>query len=342
MKRYGNRYHGCRVNEFGWRNQQLIVIENELLRIGVVPTKGADILEFRYKPRDLDVLWHAPQNLFPNEYEPVAARDQGVFLDYFSGGWQEVFPNAGPATVYEGAALGQHGEVALLPWDVAVTHDTAELVQVEFTVETNRTPFRLTRSMSLSSGSAVLRMKERITNLGMQRLPYAWGHHPAFGAPFLSEGCVIETESCVVSQTAYAKDLARRFALQDRSAYPNMESARGGVEPMNLVLGPQACTQDVLLCHELSAGWCAVRNPAEGLAVRLDWDKEIFPYLWMWQVYGGAFGYPYYGRVYTLAIEPFNCPIMPLAEAAAKGLVPELAPGESVETMLQCGILATP
>jgi len=47
MKRYGNRYHGCRVSEFGWRNQQLIVIENQLLRIGVVATKGADILEFR-------------------------------------------------------------------------------------------------------------------------------------------------------------------------------------------------------------------------------------------------------------------------------------------------------
>ena len=69
MKRYGNRHHGCRVDEFGWRNQQLIVIENELLRVGVVATKGSDIVEFRYKPRDLDVLWHAPQTLFPGEYE---------------------------------------------------------------------------------------------------------------------------------------------------------------------------------------------------------------------------------------------------------------------------------
>jgi galactose mutarotase-like enzyme len=342
MKRYGNRHHGCRVNEFGWRNQQLIVIENELLRIGVVATKGADILEFRYKPRDLDVLWHAPQSLFPNEYEPAAPRDQGAFLDYFPGGWQEVFPNAGPATVMEGAALGQHGEVALQPWDVAVRQDTEELVEVEFTVETTRTPFRLTRNMSLSSGSAVLRMKERVTNLGLQKLPFAWGHHPAFGAPFLGAGCIIEMEPCLVSQTDYAKDLTRRFALQESAPSPVIQAARGGSEPMNLVLGPQACTQDVLLCHQLSAGWCAVRNPAQGIAVRLEWDKQTFPYLWMWQVYGGAFGYPYYGRVYTLAIEPFNCPIMPLAEAAAKGLVPEIGPGESVETTIECGITATP
>src|SRR5262245_16888469 len=189
--------------------------------------------------------------------------------------------------------------------------------------------------MSLAAGSATLRLDERVTNLGRQKLHFAWGHHPAFGAPFLSEGCIIEMDPCVVSQSDYARDLARRFAVQEGAPYPQIPAARGRADAMNLVLAPDAGTQDVLVCRQLSSGRCTLRNPAMGLAVRLDWEKEIFPYLWMWQVYGGAFGYPYYGRAYTLALEPFNCPIMPLAEAAAKGLVPEIAPGASVETAVE-------
>lgn len=59
MKRYGNRNHQCRTDEFLWRGHRLIVLENELLRIGVLASKGADLVELRYKPRDLDLLWRA-------------------------------------------------------------------------------------------------------------------------------------------------------------------------------------------------------------------------------------------------------------------------------------------
>jgi len=58
----------------------------------------------------------------------------------------------------------------------------------------------------------------------------------------------------------------------------------------------------------------------------------------MWQVYGGSYGYPYYGRTYTLANEPFGCPVLPLAEAAAAGLAPSLTPAQSMETEIECGI----
>ena len=65
MPLYGTRHHGCRASEFVWRGQRLIVLENCRLRIGVLASKGAEIVEFRYKPLDLDVLWHAPQTVLP-------------------------------------------------------------------------------------------------------------------------------------------------------------------------------------------------------------------------------------------------------------------------------------
>ena len=51
-----------------------------------------------------------------------------------------------------------------------------------------------------------------------------------------------------------------------------------------------------------------------GWASALLWDAEVFPYVWCWASYGGSFGYPHYGRVMNLAIEPFTSPIAPLHE----------------------------
>jgi len=104
MSLYTIRHHGCRVNQYTWNGMGLVVMENERLRVAVLPDKGADIIEFRYKPADLDVLWHAPQTVLPpGTYIPTVARSGGSFLDHYSGGWQEIFPSAGSATVYKGA-----------------------------------------------------------------------------------------------------------------------------------------------------------------------------------------------------------------------------------------------
>lgn len=336
MRLYSGRHHGCRVNEYVWRGHRLIVLENELVRFSVLASKGADIVEARYKPLDLDIFWHAPQPVLPpGEQIPTVARPNGAFLDYFPGGWQEVLPNAGPASSHRGAALGQHGEVALLPWDAHLREDDARRVEVEFAVETIRTPFRLIRRMSLASGSPVLELDEAVVNLGEQPMAYAWGHHPALGPPFLEAGCVIELPDCDVVQPTYAEALARRFAVNRPGKYPWLESAVGKPDRVDVVQGKEARTEDVLLFSNLREGRCAVRNPRTGVRVALRWPKEVFPYFWCWQVYGGSWDYPYYGRIHTLAIEPFNCPILPIAEAAGQQLLPELAPGAKESAHLE-------
>lgn len=339
MKRYGQRCHHCRVNEYEWRQQRLIVLENELLRVGVLASKGADIVEFRYKPRDLDVLWHAPQPLLsPAEYVPTVARPAGAFLDYYAGGWQEIFPSAGAPTVLGGAELGMHGEVSLLPWDVKLTCDTAERVEVEFSVETFRTPFRIVRKMILTSGVAQLRLEEQASNMGEEKLPFAWGHHPVFGAPFLAEGCRIELPPCRAEVPAYSEGLNRRFAMGSSDGL-ELPGCDGRPQRLDVVLSKESRTEDVILLSGLPEGWCRLCNPELKLAARLTWDIRTFPYLWSWQMYGGHWGYPDYGRSYALGLEPFNCPILPLAECVERDVAQVLQPGGGAEAYLEMSIL---
>ena len=55
---------------------------------------------------------------------------RGQFEGYYYGGWQETLPNS-PVFNYRGTILGQHGEVALVPWNYAVVNNSTEKVQLK-------------------------------------------------------------------------------------------------------------------------------------------------------------------------------------------------------------------
>ena len=74
------------------------------------------------------------------------------------------------------------------------------------------------------------------------------------------------------------------------------------------------------------------------LAAGLVWERSIFPFLWCWQLYGGRTGYPYYGRAYTLALEPFTSPILPLTQCIEEGQAPVLRGGHTLASRLEAGI----
>jgi galactose mutarotase-like enzyme len=338
---YGQRFHGCRAEEYQWRGRTLIVMENEVLRVSIIPSKGADILEFRYKPRDLDVLWHAPQTLLPpGEHIPTIASKFGSFLDFYTGGWQEVFPSGGLPTEYRGAEFGVHGEVSLLPWDVKVCEDSASRIAIKFSVETVRTPFRLEKTLSLTCQSSVLSLQESVANVGEEDLAFMWGHHPAFGGPFLEEGCLIELPDCDVSVPEYSANLNRRLSLNSHSKYPYSPNLKGEPESIAIVKGPQNRTEDNPLFTGFEEGWCAVRNPRQGLAVGVVWEPSVFPFLWSWQLYGGRWGYPYFGRAYVLALEPFNCPLLTLEECVKQKIAPVLGAGKVLTSRMEMGIFS--
>ncbi|MCI0418394.1 MAG: DUF4432 domain-containing protein, partial [Acidobacteria bacterium] len=93
-------------------------LENQQLRVVVLTGKGTDILEFRHKPSGIDVLFKTPWGLKnPQTYVHDTPAAAAPFMDFYPGGWQELFPNAGNNCVYRGAELGFHGEICKVPWE---------------------------------------------------------------------------------------------------------------------------------------------------------------------------------------------------------------------------------
>ncbi len=93
----------------GW---PAVVLENEFLRLTVLPGKGADIVEFLHKPTDTDFCHFTAAGL----RTPREVRDR-PFLEQYEGGWQEVFPYGGAPGAYGGRQWDQHAEVSVLPWE---------------------------------------------------------------------------------------------------------------------------------------------------------------------------------------------------------------------------------
>jgi len=316
-----------------------VVLENELLRVVVLADKGTDIIEFTHKPTDTEFLWRSPlgvRNL--NIGKPSVAASEGPFGDYYEGGWQECFPNGGRNCVYRGAEYALHGEVWGLPWKAEVVLDEREAVAARFTVATVRSPFVLEKTLRLRSGRAALEIEETVTNVGAEEMAFMWGHHPAFGANFLDGNCVLfaPAERAVNEQSLAPTS---RFSPGQEFAWPNGTTKEGQPVDASRVLGPEAGVSDMLYLVDLREGWYALVNQEKRIGFGMTFDKTIFRCLWVWAVYGGEYGYPWYGRAYTMAIEPFTSWPAVLTKAIENNTHFSLAAGESLSTRLTAQVL---
>jgi galactose mutarotase-like enzyme len=336
------RNWGARVREYRYRGMRAVFLENERLRVGVLADKGTDVFEFNYKPRDADFVWLTAGGVRnPTSYLSTSPDPLATFVDYYPGGWQEVFPNGGVPSEYLGARFGQHGEVANLPWDYEISEDTEEAVAVRFSVRTQKTPFYLEKTLRLRSGEGRLCVEERLVNESEVPLRAMWGHHIAFGRPFLEEGCRIRLPegATVVPHGEAVHPEGRRVRGDTEHAWPIAEDPSGGEVDLS-VLPARGTMSEMLYLTDLSEGWYEVENPRRGLALRVEWDVGLMPYLWYWQEYGASNFYPWYGRHYNIGLEPFSSmPTNGLAEAVENGTALAIGPREELSFSFRAGVL---
>lgn len=314
------------------RGHEVLMLENRWLRVSVLPGKGADIAEFLYKPTDTDFLWRSPWPLRgASSAHPLGSSPDTAFLDSYHGGWQEMFPICGSAADYGGMRIGVHGEVCLLPWEWTVEEDTPERVTLRFDVATLRSPFRLCRRMTLRYDRAALLLEERVLNDGSTRQHFMWGHHPAFGAPFLKSGCRIDTDARTVLTTDAHEDPASRLAPNHRSEWPLAAGIHGERIDLSRIEGPECGAHDWAYLTDFDEGWFAIRDPEQEVGFACRWPAHIFPFALLWQNYRGAQSAPWYGRAYTIALEPQST--FPADYAQGAPLL-GLDPGETLDLAL--------
>ena len=327
------RNYGCRIREYIYHSMKVVQLENEFLKVSVLADKGADIYEFIYKPMDMDFMWHSFNGV--KRAPSVHTREQGggPFLDYYEGGWQELFPNISDDCVYMGAPLGVHGEAALPAWDYRINQDEVGGISVLFSLRTARSPYLLQRTMSLKGDDPTLYIDESVTNEGAEPLEFMWGHHPAFGPAFLDDSCEIRIagDDLLISHMTYnGRPVEGAGAL-----WPNARIDSETELDLSKVAPPEAKYVLQYAVGNMKESRYELVNHNYGVGFELAWDKEIFPFLWVWALYGGAPYYPWYGRAYTLALEPWSAVPGNLAKVIEAGNGIRIQPGETIRTWVR-------
>lgn len=159
--------------------------------------------------------------------------------------------------------------------------------------------------MTLETDLPALLIQERLENEAPVEFAIMWGHHPAFGPPFLDSSCVVETKASEVEVLAYHDN--GLWEPGDGYEFPSVKNRRTGeMEDITRILPQDTRSVDVVFFKQLAEGWYGLTNRDQQVGFGMAWDKELFKYLWMWQVYGGHDDYPWYGRTYNCALEPFT------------------------------------
>ena len=264
------------------------------------------------------------------------------FEDYHYGGWQEILPNT-PSFNYRGAALGQHGEVSLTPWKYSVIESNPEQVSVKLWTRPLRVPVKVEKILTIVVDQPKLFIEEKLTNECKTNLDIIWGHHIAFGLPFLSEGAKIETNAKKMISESTMPD-HRRFKPGVVSDWPNCKNINGKNDDASIVptVTDPPYSELSYLYDFGNEGNYSIINTNKNVGFNVKWDSTIFKYLWYWQERYATQNAPWWGAAYAVALEPWTSMYKPNADEAIKnGEWLSIDQGDVVTAKLSASVVIT-
>lgn len=309
----------------GWafRGLDAWILENASLRVTVLPELGGKVFELVDKAADRNLLWHNPR------VPPRRAPYRADFDDWWSGGWDEVFPT-GDLSRLNSEPLPHMGELWSVPWSVRVDED-ASGCSVTTSVETTMATARFERRVELRGDEPMLRAQYRLTNIGSQPLPFAWGIHPALAvrdgyridiptSPMvvdISSGPSFGSVGQTYTWPFLADPASDRIRHDMRMVRPSTDAVFGG----HWATG-------------LSGGWLALTDQQARRGLVVSFSTEVFPVAWLWLSYGGHRGHHY------AILEPWTGRPLQLEGAMEAGTARRLTPAEALETEVRFLVFA--
>jgi len=293
---------------------QAIVLENEDLRVSVLPDYGAKIFQFIVKKVDRDLLYHNPR-------VELRAPVYGVNFDnWWHGGIDECIPT-GQSCTYRGEQYPYMGETWALQWNYEIEKNRQDEVSVHLSRDTVIAPVRVERWITLKANSPVLEMHHKVTNLGYSDFEFLWGIHPALAINPSSRIDIPVAE--VIIDESTPND---RLGISGTSYHwPRAKTRTGEEVDMRFVQPPEARTVDMHYATEFNEGWLALTDTSTKVGLGFSFPTKVFKCIWLWLVYGGWRG------LYCAAVEAWTGYPSRLDIAAKNGTCAQLRSGQSLE-----------
>jgi hypothetical protein len=284
-------------------------LENEWLKLRILPEVGAKIYDLIYKPSGKNILWHNPR-IVPQSF-PI----EGEFDNYWCGGWDDAFPTCDECVV-QGQRYPSLGELRSLRWNIDSAGRSGSDAVAQLSAFGPITPVKATKTVTLEERSAAMRLRYSITNLGPASVDFLWGTHPAVA---ITEHTIlrIPARGGVVAQC----NQPGWGEVGQRYQWPILETAAGRVE-MNKVRNIEANLCFGHYAVDLEQGWYAIEDASSGEGFLLSFPLDQCPCLWLWLNYGGWRG------LHHVIVEPWTGMPVNLEQACEHKTNRSLKPNE--------------
>jgi hypothetical protein len=285
-----------------------VVLENSRIRAVILPELGGRIWELHDLARARQWVWHR------DGVALAPAAPGSSYDDVWAGGWEELFPNDAPGE-FEGRALFDHGEWWASSWRL-VEISGGDTGLVRLAIETGSPRTRCIKEVRLGASARKIEISYRIESREPEAFHFLFKLHYAVA---------ITPSSRLRLPGGLVTPVEAGFGTLLREAGPYEWPMAGSVD-LTRIPARSGTAREFLYVTDLPQGWCGVDDERAGATLRVHYDSEKLPFVWLFLSYGG------WRECYTAVLEP--CTNLPkdLSQAVRCGTSACLAPGETFST----------
>jgi len=192
----------------------------------------------------------------------------------------------GPPTVEEEAnGMGYHGEAISTNWEVLEQKDGMKNTAVLKTV-LPIAGLEVKRDVSLCGESAVVVVREQVTNINKLGRIYNMVQHPSIAAPFLDNDTLIDCNG--KRGFAQGPNRTNSFSpeihpLRETSfEFPETINRAGAKANARHMTGGDDDVQSYEVEPDSAFGWVCATNAKQGLLLGYIWPKSDYPWISLW------------------------------------------------------------
>lgn len=250
-------------------NFDAIILENDNLKIAILPKLGFKIASIFNKEKELEYLFQPTKN----EYNEAIHADG--FEKYDTSGIDDCIPTIDVCKypLDKEIILPDHGDTWSLKWDIVENSDNKAVG----TVKLPSLPLQFTKSIELKENG--LNIDYKVKNLSSEKVYYLWAFH---GLLNYDEYTELEFEENLVNYINVQNDEVWDFDIFKLKNFKENHTFK------------------YYFTDEIKEGFAIVNNTKEKSKFKMNFDPEKLPYMGVWLTTGG------FKNEKNVAIEPCN------------------------------------
>mgnify|MGYP006279754695 CR=1 FL=1 len=276
------------IQQGKYKGLDSIILENNFLKIEVIPQYGGKMVSFYHKQTEREFL-------FQSKEAKLELPDYGAdFSEYDASGFDEVFPSIDASfypkdSKWGGASIPDHGEVWTLPWVLEINDEKIKLVVIS-----PKFPYKLEKEIKLKEKK--VHIDYTVTNFSKQEFKFIWCAHALLNCDTKHTKMILPPGENKVMNVGTNSELGDWGAIHD---YPVTKTKTGQEIDLSRIAPKSANNcEKFYVPQQLNTGYCGVEYQDSKERLMYSFPVDKVPYLGVWKTQGG------YRGDYNIALEP--------------------------------------